>query len=87
MNSIDFYNKIKELNKINNYANETEQNLLYALYYQSTIGNINIPLNNNSRISYDKLIIWNKLKNMSKEDAEEKFLLNINQIFKKYNIN
>jgi len=87
MNSIDFFNKSKDLYKINNIGTEEEINLLYGLYYQSTIGNINLPLTNNSRINYNKLLVWNTLKNMSKEDAEEKFLINIDNLFLKYNIN
>lgn len=87
MNSIEFFSKSKDIYKINNIANEEEKNLLYALYYQSTIGNINLPITNNSRIDYNKLIMWNTLKNMSKEDAEDKFIINIDNLFIKYNIN
>jgi len=87
MNSVEFFEKSKNLYKINNICSDEEENLLYGLYYQATLGNNNLKVSTNSRVNNNKIIAWETFKNMAREDAEEKFIINIENLFSKYNIN
>ena len=81
-----FEEKAKQVNELPTKPNTSELLKLYALYKQATVGNINTEqpgiFNWKERSKWDS---WNKLKgSMTQEQAEEKYIELVNELFEKY---
>ena len=85
MNTLDktFLEKIDEISHDNIKVSYDDKLLLYGLYQQATIGNINIPKPCFIR-HYKQLewYAWNKNRNMTQHDAKNRYILEVEDIIK-----
>lgn len=80
-----FEEKAKAVNDLPTKPNTEELLNLYSLYKQATVGDVNTDrpgiFNLKDRSKWDA---WNKLKGMSQEDAEQKYIALVDELFNKY---
>lgn len=85
-NSAEFLAAAKDVKeKLTSRPSDEELLDLYALYKQATVGDCNTA----QPWFYDvkakaKWTFWNKIKGMSKEDAEKKYIETANELIAKY---
>ena len=87
-NSPQFVQAASLIKKLKTTPNNTEMSLLYGLYKQSTIGNINIErpgvLDIKGKAKWDA---WKSRENMDQFDSEVEYIKLVNKLIIKYKLN
>jgi len=86
-NSKEFSAAAEYVKKLKTTPNNDELGVLYGLYKQATVGDINIPKPGffNFKDS-KKWESWNKYKGMSTYDSEVKYIIAVNTLIQEYGI-
>ena len=83
-----FQEKTVEISKSNFNVSDDDKLLLYGVYKQATVGDINIPEPWKIFITdYAKWHAWNTNKNMLSNEAKNKYILEANRVILKHNTN
>lgn len=86
-NSKEFLVAVDIVKCLKRSPSNDELQLLYGLYKQSTVGNINITRPNIFNLKETKKWDgWNAQKGLSKYDAEVKYIIYVNELIQKYGV-
>ena len=84
-NSKEFLTAADYVKKLKTTPTNDELSVLYGLYKQATVGDINItkPVFFNFKES-KKWDSWNQYKGMDRYDSEVKYIMTVNELIQKY---
>lgn len=87
-NSKEFQSAVDFVKKLKGTPSNDEKGLLYGLFKQAKIGDVNIEkpssLNLVAAVKYSN---WEKHKGKSKYDSEVEYIKTVNELIKKYGVN
>tara|TARA_B100001093_G_C26517461_1_gene880253 strand:- start:495 stop:767 length:273 start_codon:yes stop_codon:yes gene_type:complete len=87
-NSKEFLTAVEYVKKLKATPSNDEKGLLYGLYKQSIVGDVNIEqpssLNLVAAVKWNN---WSKHKGKSTHDAEVEYIKTVNLLIKKYGVN
>lgn len=86
-NSNEFLIATQTIKQLNETPNTNELKILYGLYKQATIGDINIqkPVFINFK-EVKKWESWNSYKGLNQFEAEVKYIIYVNELIQKYGV-
>ena len=85
--SESFTQAVEKVKSLSSSPSDDEKLQLYALYKQTTIGNVDTECPNWFNITARaKWYAWNEKKDIKKEDAEKLYVKLVGKFIEKYNI-
>jgi diazepam-binding inhibitor (GABA receptor modulating acyl-CoA-binding protein) len=86
-NSKEFLAAAEYVKKLKTTPNNEELGVLYGLYKQATVGDINIPKPGFFNFKESKKWeSWNQYKGLSTYDSEVKYIMAVNTLIQEYGI-
>jgi diazepam-binding inhibitor (GABA receptor modulating acyl-CoA-binding protein) len=86
-NSKEFLTAADYVKKLKSTPNNDELGVLYGLYKQATVGDINVPKPGFFSFKESKKWeSWNQYKGLSTYDSEVKYITTVNDMIQKYGV-